>query len=125
VGRRLCGVLYLLRVDLLKWNKSRGLLNTKTPTRKFSTWDSKRFYANPANRPIPARDFEGSLHESKTYKIIPSGALRPLLGPSSEEPQDNPGRGPVVVLIKISSERGPVVVHIEQTDLEVSGRVDI
>ncbi len=52
----------------------------------------------------------------------PSGRL---LGPSAEEPQDNPGGSPIVVLMKINAEGGSVVVDIEQTDLEVSGGVDI
>ncbi len=55
-------------------------------------------------------------------RSAPSGRL---LGPSAEEPQDNPGGSPIVVLMKINAEGGSVVVDIEQTDLEVSGGVDI
>ncbi len=51
--------------------------------------------------------------------------LGPLLGSPSEEPQDNAGGGPIVVLISVQAEGGPVVVHIEQTDLEAPGWVDI
>ncbi len=51
--------------------------------------------------------------------------LRPLLGSPSEEPQDDSGGDPIVVLMKIGAERGPVVVDIEQTDVQASRRMDI
>jgi hypothetical protein len=51
--------------------------------------------------------------------------LGPLLGSPSEEAEDDSGGGPIVVLISVQAEGGPVVVHIEQTNLEVPGRVDI
>jgi len=51
--------------------------------------------------------------------------LRPLLGAPSEEPQDDPGGSPIVVLVKIKAEGGPVVVDVEQTDPEAPGWVDI
>jgi hypothetical protein len=49
----------------------------------------------------------------------------PLLGATAEEAEDNSGGDPIVVLVKIGAEGGPVVVDIEQTDLEVARRVDI
>ena len=57
--------------------------------------------------------------------FIASSPLGPLLGSPSEEAEDDSGGGPIVVLISVQAEGGPVVVHIEQTDLEVPGRVDI
>src|SRR6266850_558356 len=55
--------------------------------------------------------------------------LRPLgrlLGAASEETDDDAGGDPIVVLMKIrAAERGPVVVRIEQTDVNVPGWVDI
>jgi hypothetical protein len=51
--------------------------------------------------------------------------LGPLLGSPSEEAEDDSGGGPIVVLISVEAEGGPVVVHIEQTNLEVPGWVDI
>ena len=47
----------------------------------------------------------------------------PLLGVASEEPEDNAGGSPIVVLMNIGAERGPVVVDIEQADVEVPGWV--
>src|SRR6266478_9389607 len=52
-------------------------------------------------------------------------AFGPLLGSPSEEPNHNPGGSPVVVLMNISAKRGPVVVDVEQTYLEVSRWLDI
>src|SRR5258707_14279840 len=51
--------------------------------------------------------------------------LRALLGFPPEEPNHNPGGSPVVVLMNISAKRGPVVVDIEQTYLEVSRWLEI
>jgi len=48
-----------------------------------------------------------------------------LLGSSSEDPHDNAGGNPIVVLMKIGAERGPVVVDIEQTDVEAPGWMNI
>src|SRR6267143_478946 len=53
------------------------------------------------------------------------GPLGPLLGAASEEAEDDTGGGPIVILMKVGAERGPVVVDIEQADVEVPGRVDI
>src|SRR6266478_5304817 len=54
-----------------------------------------------------------------------SAAVRALLGFPPEEPNHNPGGSPVVVLMNISAKRGPVVVHIKQTYLEVSRWLEI
>src|SRR6266481_5057772 len=52
----------------------------------------------------------------------PSGKL---LRSPSEDPHDNSGGNPIVVLMKIRAERGPVVVDIEQTDVEAPRRMNI
>src|SRR5260370_40005465 len=51
--------------------------------------------------------------------------LRALLGFPSKEANHNPGGSPIVVLMNISAEGRPVVVHIEQTYLEVSRWLEI
>jgi hypothetical protein len=48
-----------------------------------------------------------------------------LLGCSAEEPHDNPRGNPIVVLMKVRAKGRPVVVGIEQTDLEVSRGVNV
>ncbi len=42
--------------------------------------------------------------------------LRLVAGGASEKAEDDSGGGPIVVLMNIGAERGPVVVDIEQTD---------
>src|SRR6266849_1214754 len=59
-----------------------------------------------------------------TYESSPT-LLRALLGFSSEEANHNPRGCPIVVLMKVSAERGPVVVHIKQTYLEVPRWLEI
>ena len=49
---------------------------------------------------------------------------RKLLGAAAEEADDNAGGGPIVVLVKIGAERSPVVVDVEQTDVDVPGGVE-
>jgi hypothetical protein len=57
--------------------------------------------------------------------FVASMRLRPLLGSSSEEPENKAGGDRIIVLMKIGTERGPVVVRIEQTDVEAPGGVEI
>src|SRR5713226_3764974 len=64
-------------------------------------------------------------HLLEPLLFVASMPLRPLLGSPSEEPQDDSGGDPIVVLMKIGAERGPVVVDIEQADLDVSGWMDV
>src|SRR5260370_8094472 len=71
--------------------------------------------------PRYVRQRNGARHCSS----LRSAAFRALLGFPPEEPNHNPGGSPVVVLMNISAKRGPVVVDIEQTYLEVSRRLDI
>ena len=63
--------------------------------------------------------------EAEPLRFIASLALTPLLGSPSEESQDDSCGDPIVVLMKIGAERGPVVVDIEQSDVHVSGRMDV
>jgi len=51
--------------------------------------------------------------------------LMPLFGSASEEAKYDSGGSRIVVLMQVNAERGPVVVDIEQTYLEVPVRVDI
>src|SRR5882762_3611596 len=44
---------------------------------------------------------------------------------SAEQPQHNPGGRPIIILVKISPERSPVIVHIEQTYLNFSGQLHV
>src|SRR5260370_7813315 len=71
--------------------------------------------------PRYVRQRNGARHCSS----LRSAALRALLGFPPEEPNHNPGGSPVAVLMNISAKRGPVVVDIEQTYLEVSRWLDI
>src|SRR5260370_18724339 len=48
-----------------------------------------------------------------------------LLRAAAEEPQHNTRGSPIVVLMKIGTEGGTVVVEIEQTDVDVPGGVNI
>jgi hypothetical protein len=70
--------------------------------------------------------FEQEMEEkAEPLRFIASLPLTPLLGSPSEEPQDDSCGDPIVVLMKIGAERGPVIVDIEQTDVHVSGRMDV
>lgn len=62
----------------------------------------------------------GRRHTHERWPLLAVTPIRPLLGSPSEEPHDNPGGSPIVVLMNIGAERGPVVVDIEQTDVEAS-----
>ena len=44
---------------------------------------------------------------------------------AAEEAEDDAGGGPIVVLVNVGAEGGPVVVHVEQTDLPVRRGVEI
>src|SRR5712671_7600491 len=58
--------------------------------------------------------------------IQPVITRRPkLLLRSAEKPQHNPGGRPIIILVKISPERSPVIVHIDQTDLNFSGQLHV
>src|SRR5882672_2447795 len=48
-----------------------------------------------------------------------------LLGAASEEAEDNARGDPIVVLMGVGAERGPVVIDIEQTDVDVPGWMDV
>ncbi len=69
-----------------------------------------------------------SLFPARQQRRFPVQAKRGprarLLG-SSEEPQNNPGGQPIIVLVNASSKGSPVVVGIEQTDFKAPGRLDI
>src|SRR5258705_12178763 len=59
---------------------------------------------------------------------LPGNASAPdwqLLGAATEEAQDDAGGDPIVVLVGVGAERCTVVVGIEQTDVNVPGRVHI
>src|SRR5258708_23693103 len=47
-----------------------------------------------------------------------------LLGTAKKAEDDTSG-GPIVVLMKVGAERGPVVVDVEHTDFPMAGRVGI
>ena len=57
------------------------------------------------------------------YKYVMARGL--LLGAASEEAEDDAGGDPIVVLMSIGAERGPVVIDIEQSDVDVPGWVDV
>ena len=59
------------------------------------------------------------------FSSLQAMPFKPLFGCPSEEAQDDPGGSPIVVLMKIRAEGGPVVIDIEQTYLDVSGGADI
>ena len=50
---------------------------------------------------------------------------RRLLGSASEQPQNNPDRCRVIVLMQVRAEARPVIIEIEHTDLEVSRWMNI
>src|SRR5712672_4546857 len=58
--------------------------------------------------------------------IQPVITRRPkLLLRSTEQPQHNPGGRPIIILVKTSPERSPVIVHIDQTYLNFSGQLHV
>src|SRR5229473_3840739 len=64
-------------------------------------------------------------HRRRCYVRVFTHIAQGLLGFPSEEPNHNSGGCPIVVLMNISAEGRPVVVHIEQADLEVSRWLEI
>ncbi len=87
--------------------------------------NEERFLSGQADRLAGARREEKASACSVRNDEREVTPLGPLLGAASEQADDNAGGGPIVVLMKIGAERGPVVVDIEQADVEVPGRVDI
>ncbi len=56
----------------------------------------------------------------------PLRRMRRLVGgAAAQEAEDDSGGDPIVVLMKIGAEGGPIVVGIEQTDVDAAGWVDI
>ncbi len=66
---------------------------------------------------------ESAALKGRVYKWI--RRFGPLVGASSEEMEDDTGGDPVVVLLNVGAERGPVVVNVEQTDFPVTGWMEI
>src|SRR5207253_8934011 len=48
-----------------------------------------------------------------------------VVGRSAEEAENDTGGSPIVVLMTVGAERGPVVINVEQTDFPVTRRVEI
>ena len=95
--------------------------HSTVPPSRLAGINSGRRYTNAGKMPALRK----GRPEGRPCKEEDDETLRLILRAADQQVQDDAAGNPIVALIQVGAERSPVVVEIEQADVDASGRVDV